>query len=140
MRKIPSYETYVKAYYDKQQQLAKKGYSMYDTLFSVEEYQANYQALRNTQLEQKTAGKRKTVKNVLRDLVNDQAYAVTRQQALHLRKAGKQFGLNLKLAEIMSDPSQLNQILKEQRELLKQEGYSSKEISLIISQEYFGSP
>lgn len=139
MRKIPSYETYVKAYTAKQAQLAKKGHSMHDTQFSYDEYVEQYQALRNTQLAQIAEGKRTTAKNILRDLVNDQAYAVSRKQALNLKKAGEQFGMKRKLADIMSDPNAITGVIKEQRRLLIESGLSSKEAALIISQEYFGS-
>lgn len=140
MRKIPSYSTYVAAYTAKANQLAKKGYSMYDTMFSAGEYIEQYTSLKNTQVEMIRQGKRKTAGNILRDLVNDQAYAVTRRQAIHLRKAGEEFGVKMKLAEIMSDPSKISNIIGDQRRLLIAQGYTSKEASLIISQEYFGSP
>lgn len=139
MRKIPSYESYVKAYTAKANQLAKKGYSMYDTMFSAGEYVEQYVSLKNTQVEMIKKGQRKTAGNILRDLVNDQAYAVTRKQALKLRKAGAEFGLKFKLNKIMNDPSEISELLRQQRQLLIDQGLSSKEASLIISQEYFGS-
>lgn len=139
MRKIPSYETYIKAYTAKQAQLAKKGYSMYDTAFSASEYVEQYTALKNKQLAQVAAGQRKGAANILRDLVNDQAYATTRGQALSLKKAGEQLGVKMKLSDIMTDPSKISNIISEQRRLLIESGLSSKEASLVISQEYFGS-
>lgn len=38
-RKMPEYETYVQAYYKKENQMAKHGYSMTDTLYSKSDYE-----------------------------------------------------------------------------------------------------
>lgn len=140
MRKIPSYETYVKAYEKKKTQLAKKGYSMYDEMLSASEYQISYTALRNDQLEQVAAGKRKGASNILRDLVNDQAYKLTRQQALNMRKAARRAGMEYTLADLQTGTINFSSILDEKRWNLIAKGYSKGEAALLISQEYFGSP
>lgn len=141
MNKMPSYETYVRAYREKQNQLARRGYRMYDELMSASEYATQYTALRNDQLKDVAAGRRKRAGNVLRDLVNDQAYQFTKKQAMKQLEVAKQFGHKTNIQRLMSGTdTEFTRILQEQRQLLKEEGYSNQEINLIMSQEYFGSP
>lgn len=139
MSKMPSYQKYVDAYMAKSNQLAKQGYSMYDQMYSAEEYVTNYLGLRADQAVDVALGKRKRTGNILRDLVNDQAYQFTKRQALKQLEAAKQLGHRTTIQQLMAGDKVLGDILKAQRDILKQQGYSNKEVNLIISQEYFGS-
>lgn len=139
MRKIPEYKTYVNAYYKKAKQLAKRGYSMYDTLMSYSEYQVTYTALRNTRAEVVMAGERKANTNIMRDLINRQAYQFTRKQAIAQHTAAKQLGIKATIQNLMVGNEQLGNIIRDQRKLLLESGLTNKETELIISQEYFGS-
>lgn len=131
---IPEYSAYLKAYNNKAMQLAKRGYSMYDSAFSYEEYQVTYVALRNTKIQE--TGK---ATNIMRDLVNKQAYQFTYKQAKAQHQAAKELGYKTSLQNLMVGDKNFAQLIKDQADVYKEAGYSSKEISLIISQEYFGS-
>lgn len=140
MRKIPSYSKYVEAYAAKANQLAKRGYQMYDQMMDASEYIANYQALRNDQLRDIQLGKRKTAGNILRDLVNDQAYQFSKKQAMRQLEVAKQFGYKTNVQKLMAGDAGLGDILEAQKDLLRKQGLSNREVNLIMSQEYFGSP
>lgn len=130
---------YVSEYKKKANQLAKRGYQMYDDLMDVTEYTSTYLALRTDQKQEVALGMRKKAGNILRDLINDQAYKFTKKQAERQLLAAKQFGYRTNIQKLMAGDSELGKIIDEQKQLLKENGYSNKEIALIISQEYFGS-
>lgn len=136
---IPKYTDYLKAYNKKANQLAKRGYSMYDSQLSYDEYHTVYTALRNTRLDEVARGERSKVTNVMRDLVNKQAYQFTKKQAMAQHKAAEELGIKSTLQGLMVGNENLSKIIKEQSDLLKSTGLSNKEVQLIISQEYFGS-
>lgn len=140
IKRIPSYDTYVKNYISKANQLAKHGYSMYSDMYSANEYYTQYISLRNDQVEQVMKGKRKRAANVMRDLINDQAYKFSKKQAEKQLEVAKQFGYKTTVNKLMVGDPGLKTIIDQQANLLKEQGYSNKEIHLIISQEYFGSP
>lgn len=139
-RQMPDYTKYVKAYNNKKAALAKKGYTMYDSqMYSPAEYRTIYQATLNTQKKQVAEGKRGRTGMVIRDMVNDQAYQFTREQARAQQKAAKQLGVKANLQDIMTGSTQLGDLLKDEEKVLRDAGLSEKEIRLTISQEYFGS-
>lgn len=140
IKRIPSYDTYVKNYMSKANQLAKHGYSMYSEMYSANEYYTQYISLRNDQVKQVMQGKRKRAANVMRDLINDQAYQFSKKQAEKQMEVAKQFGYKTTVNKLMVGDPGLKTIIDQQVNLLKEQGYSNKEIHLIISQEYFGSP
>lgn len=136
---IPEYSAYLKAYDAKALQLAKRGYTMYDTRLSYEEYKVTYTALRNTRLQEIAAGKRVKATNIMRDLINKQAYQFSRKQAIAQHVAAKELGYKTTLQNLMVGDTKLSDLIKAQADVYKKAGYSSSEIALIISQEYFGS-
>lgn len=139
MKKIPDYSSYIKAYNKKAAQLAKKGYSMYDTMLSYDEYRTMYTALKNTRMQEIAEGKRVKATNIMRDLVNKQAYQFTRRQAIAQHRAASELGYRATLQRLMVGDANLSDLIRQQADVYKSEGYSSKEVALIISQEYFGS-
>lgn len=136
---IPEYKAYLKAYHEKANQLAKKGYTMYDTVLSYDEYRTMYTALRNTRLQEIAEGRRVKATNIMRDLVNKQAYQFSMKQAKAQHVAAKELGYKSTLQNLMVGDQNLSDLLKQQADVYKAAGYNSKEIALIISQEYFGS-
>lgn len=138
--RIPSYQKYLEEFYKKKQQLAKKGLSMYDaTPLTTEELIDTYTALRNDRLEEVRLGKRKATSNLLRDLVNEQAYSTSRRQAINLMKAARTAGIKTSVQELMVDDYKVQSVLREMNDRLKEEGLTSSEIALLIGQEFFGS-
>lgn len=136
---IPEYKEYLKAYSKKANSLAARGYSMYDTQLSYDEYKTTYTALRNMRFEEVKSGKRSKVTNVMRDLVNKQAYQFSKKQALAQHVAAKELGYKTTLQNLMVGDTKLSDLIKAQADVYKAAGFNSSEISLIISQEYFGS-
>lgn len=138
---IPSYDEYLQKYREKGFQLMAKGYSMYDQVMSKSEYEANYMALYNDHMAEKAEGKRKQVKrlDVLRDLVNDQAYQFTKKQALNQFRAAKKLGYKTNLFRLMVGDKELGNLIRERADVLESEGIDKKTIRLIISEEYYGS-
>lgn len=136
---IPSYESYVASYQKKQNQLAKRGYEMYDILYSKAEYEVMYKAYRSERLEQVDRGERKAATNVMRDLVNDQAYRFSKAQAIKQVEAAKVLGSKISILKAMHGDTRLGEILKAQKEMYLEQGMSTGEANLLISQIYFGS-
>lgn len=138
-RKIPEYDTYVRAYLKKEDQLAQKGYAMTDTLYSKADYEWMYKNTLKQQQEEVKHGERTRTGMIIRDMVNDQAYKISKKQARAQQKAGKELGINGSIQKYMMEETDFQEKLIERADELRKEGKTGKEIQLIIGQEYFGS-
>lgn len=139
-RNAPSYAEYVYQYKNKQAQLAKKGYTMADTMYTKADYEWMYQNVLNKQKTEVKLGERTRTGPILRDLINDQAYQLTKKQAVAAQKAAKSKGLKGTLQDFMMDKSGLQQLIKDDAKMLYKQGKSSKEVAIYIGQTYYGSP
>lgn len=141
-KRLPSYDTYVKQYLDKENKLAKLGYSMHDQggmLTASEFYDMYYRLKSERQLEIKE-GTRKSLSQITRDIVNQQAYHTSKKQAERIREAVSKLGGKVSVQKVMMGDPETTRLLREQYSLLKESGLSGSEAGLIMAQEYFGSP
>lgn len=138
-RKMPEYDVYVRAYQKKENQLAKKGFTMTDTLYSKSDYEWMYKNTLAQQKKEVKLGERKRTGMIIRDMVNDQAYEISGKQAKALQRAGKELGLKGSLQDYMKKKASLQEFIDDEAGKLYAEGKTSKEVSLLIGQKYFGS-
>ena len=138
-RKMPEYDTYVKAYLKKENQLAQKGYSMTDTIYSKADYEWMYKNTLKQQQEEVKRGERSRTGMIIRDMVNDQAYRISKKQARAQQQAGKGLGIKRSIQKYMMEDTDFQEKLNERAGELYMEGRTGKEVQLIIGQEYFGS-
>ena len=134
----PSYSTYLRMYEEKRQALAKKGYDMDERMYSEREFFESYEAVKNDMLE-----KGKKPSNITRQLVTNQAYAVSYKEATAIYHAYKNIGEPHKLLDIQTgriSGDNLYKVSSERYNQLKKEGKTSKEAQIIISTEIWGSP
>lgn len=138
----PSYETYVKQYVEKESKLARMGYSMHDTggmLTATEFYDMYYRMKMERQLEIK-AGTRKSLSQITRDIVNQQAYTTSKKQAEKIKEAVSKLGGKVSIQKVMLGDPETTRLLREQYQILRESGLSGTEAGLIMAEEYFGSP
>lgn len=142
-RKMPTYQQYVYQYQNKKAQLERKGYTMTDKMYSKSDYEWMYRSAFKKQKQEVLLGKRKTVNNVLRDMINDQAYAYSRKQALSFKKAAEDLGQEKQaLMEYMmysKASTNITDLIEEEAKKLYKMGKTSKEVALFIGQTFFGS-
>lgn len=138
-RKMPEYNTYVKAYLKKEEQLAKKGYAMTDTLYSKADYEWMYKNTLKQQQAEVKAGQRGRTGMIIRDMVNDQAYKISKKQARAQQQAGKELGVKGSIQKYMMEDTDFQEKLNERAAQLYMDGKTGQEVALIIGQEYFGS-
>lgn len=134
------YQAYVRLYKNVASEMAKKGYSMADKMYTKVEWETLHKAETNDRLKDIKTGKRKTTGNINRDLVNEQRWEFSSSQAKALKK-GILKSEKLTLTEIRGGKSSITRETIEERftELKLSEGLTQKEASKIIAQEFFGS-
>lgn len=133
-----NYESYKKAYIKKQETLHKKGLQMYVPMYTKEQFETVYQTTRSDLKELVKDGKRKVIGNVTQTIVSEQSYQYSKAQGTALKKYAEATGQDLTISQIRA--GQLDwSMLRERQAELKSAGFSGKEISLVIGQEYFGS-
>ena len=133
-----NYESYLKAYFKKEKSLAKKGLQMYDTVLSKKEFEAVYAATRNDLKRMVEKGDRKVIGNVTQTIVTEQTYEYSQKQGKALAKYAEATGQQLTQQQIRAGQIDWNALTDYQLEL-KNQGFTSAEISKIVGQEYFGS-
>lgn len=133
-----NYESYLKAYFKKEKSLAKKGLQMYDAVLSKNEFEAVYTATRNDLKRMVEKGERKVIGNVTQTIVTEQTYEYSQKQGKALAKYAEATGQQLTQQQIRAGQIDWNALTDYQLEL-KNQGFSSSEISKIVGQEYFGS-
>ena len=138
-RKIPDYNTYIQAYLKKETQLAKRGFSMTDTMYSKSDYEWMYKNTLAKQKQEVKMGDRKRTGMIIRDMVNDQAYELTGKQAKALQKAGKAMGLKGSLQDYMMKKADLQELIDADAANYYMQGKTSKEVAILIGQKYYGS-
>lgn len=133
-----NYESYLKAYFKKEKSLAKKGLQMYDIVLSKKEFEAVYAATRNDLKRMVEKGDRKVIGNVTQTIVTEQTYEYSQKQGKALAKYAEATGQQLTQQQIRAGQIDWNALTDYQLEL-KNQGFTSAEISKIVGQEYFGS-
>ena len=147
-----NYESYKKQYEQQKEFMESRGYSMWQDMYTKEEYEFQATALANTR---KMKGKARG--NINRDLAAEQRYEpyATNASAKAMQDLKKEttFGPQKKISaserakervKIRAEFSQgsldpLYQEIKKRREELFAEGRTKSEVNRIISQEFFGS-
>ena len=144
MKKVsgPNYQSYVKAYDKKKQELAKKGLSMRDQKFTKSEFEFAYKLERQQMVSLVKEGKRKVVGNITQNLVSEQAYEKSLSQARGLRQAYKDLGLNVSVQAIRANTAKAQEAAMTLGDVYQgyvSSGMTSGEAAALISQVYFGS-
>ena len=147
-----NYESYKKQYEQQKEFMESRGYSMWQEMYTKEEYEFQATALANTR---KAKGKARG--NINRDLAAEQKFEpyATKESAKALQDLKKEntFGPQKRMnaaerakerMKIRAEFSQgsldpLYQAIKKRREQLFAEGRTKSEVNRIISQEFFGS-
>ena len=133
-----NYESYKNAYMKKQNMLTKKGLSMYDQMLTKSEFEAVYEATRNDLKQLVKEGKRKVVGNVTQTIVTEQTYEYSQKQGKALAEYAKATGQNLTQQQIRA--GQIDWTMLEDKQIeLRAQGLSSREVSQVVGQLYFGS-
>lgn len=147
-----NYESYKKQYLANKEYMEKQGYSMWQEMYTENEYYFQATALANTR---KAKGKARG--NINRDLAAEQRYEpyatnasakamqgikeetaggpVKRMNAAE--KAKERVRIRAEFSQGSLDP--LYEAIKKRREELFAEGITKSEVNRIISQEFFGS-
>lgn len=138
---LRGYDAYVQAYEKRKEELRRKGLTMYERKYTKLEYDTTYTAIRNDRKREIREGKRKTVGDINRQMVNEQTYEYSLKQGRAMQKAIEvQTGNKYKIADIRAGVFKIDwNEIKYRREELKEQGKSTWEIKKIIGQEYFGS-
>lgn len=139
----PNYESYVKAYKDKEKAMHKQGLTMRDVMFTKSEFQYAYKVERQQLVKLVKEGKRKVVGNVTQNLVSEQTYEKSLSQARRLKGAYKILGFDVSINAIRADKGKAleasNALGNKYREYVSS-GMTSEEASKLISKVHFGSP
>ena len=140
-----SYKAY-SDYYDKvAREMAAKGREMADSKYNEDEWAHAHQALTNDRKEDMKLRGRKKVGNVNRDLVNNQRWKLSEDQARARMEAAKRTPFSetgkVNIWDIRSgkvDPVDWD-IIDSYRTIKKAEGLDNATVRRLISQEFFGS-
>lgn len=133
-----NYESYKKAYIKKQAALEKKGLQMYDVMYTKEEFETVYSSTRRELKQLVSEGKRKVIGNVTQTMITEQSYQYSKAQGTALKKYAEATGQDLSVSQIRAGQIDWSMLREKQAEL-KAAGLTSKEIDIVVSQEYFGS-
>ena len=138
----PNYNSYVKAYKKKEQQMHKKGLTMRDSMFTKSEFEFAYKLERQQMVKLVKKGKRKVVGNVTQNLVSEQTYEKSLSQARSLREAYKEAGINVSIQAIRENTAKAKEaslVLGDIYQEYISSGMTSSEAAGLISHVYFGS-
>lgn len=138
----PNYNSYVKAYKKKKEQMHKKGLSMRDSMFTKSEFEFAYKLERQQMVKLVKEGKRKVVGNVTQNLVSEQTYEKSLSQARGLREAYKEAGISVSIQAIRENTAKAKEASNVLSDIYKgyiDSGMTSGEAAGLISQLYFGS-
>ena len=152
------YAEYKKEYYKREAILAKEGLVMYDDkgILSKTEYKEMYQAVLNDRKKEVKSGERRSVGNINKAIVSQQAYELSEQSGYAIfdliRTKGEELNIELDTSNINKALIKIRQgewlredvgiweIIKEYRADLFDKKYSKKEVAHMVSQTFFGSP
>ena len=138
----PNYNSYVKAYKKKQEQMHKKGLAMRDSMFTKSEFEFAYKLERQQMVKLVKEGKRKVVGKITQNLVSEQTYEKSLSQARGLREAYKEAGINVSIQAIRENTVKAQEaslVLGDIYQGYIESGMTSSEAAGLISQLYFGS-
>lgn len=134
-----SYESYKNQYNAKKRQLAANGIEMNQRLLSKAEFDAQYNRILNRRKSEVTLGKRKTTGNITRDIVNQQAFALSAKQAEALLKQKPNISYYQARSGIAIDIAYNEYKYNYELEHPDDISGAAKAAAAYISTEYFGS-
>lgn len=138
---LRGYAAYSRLYDIKEAEMKSKGYKMSDEKLTKEEYEVTYQAEYNDRKDLVIIGKRKTVGDINRTLVQEATYEYSKEQARGYQEYLKrEKGIDARINDIRGKKINIDfgEINQKRGELIAQ-GFTSDKIPLIIAQEFFGS-
>ena len=142
-----SYNSYLNQVYKKNEWLEAHGYTEAiinnSDILTRDQFINAHNMLYAERKEEVKTGKRKTVGNLTRDIVQDQASLTSKNQAVKLQEAYDKLGYKVKAKADIRYGTKLTaeasaELLKIYHDLRK-EGLSSKAAKVQIAKEYFGS-
>jgi len=118
-----------------------KGLEMFQQKLTQAQFSTMYDRLKNSRLEEIEEGKRKTVGNIVSDIVKKQQYEISYKQAVAYRKAMlSRTGEKLEFVKIRTGEIGINwDVISAYQKELRDQGYSWENINLMVSSEFFGS-
>lgn len=137
-----SYEAYKRDYNSRKRTLAANGVQMNQRMYTETEFEVQYTRMRNKRLNDIKEGKRKTIGNITRDLIDKQAFALSTKQAAAITKSARkdrnyyQVRSGQAIEEFEFD--KFNEYMEKHPDANNEDAlrYARKEIST----EFFGSP
>ena len=132
-----SYDSYKRQYEENQKKLATNGLTMKQRMLSKDEFEARYTQYKNERDMEIAEGKRKTLGNITRDIVDDQTYKLSVKQARAVLKEKRQ---GMTLMELRAG-NWLEQEKKKMEKLYEEMDLedAEREAQKYISTEFFGS-
>lgn len=151
-----SYNKYVDLYRKREAMLAERGYEMYDEMLTFTEYKTAAPEMRNTLKERIRRGERKSVGDINKALVSEQAYELSEEQGYaifnFLKENAAKYGVEYSTKNINSILIQIRQgewlreevglwdLIRDYRKDLFSQGLSKEEVRQQVSSTFFGSP
>ena len=151
-----SYNKYVELYRKREAMLDERGYEMYDEMLTFTEYKTAAPEMRNTLKERIRRGERKSVGDVNKALVSEQAYELSEEQGYaifnFLKENADKYGIEYSTKNINSILIQIRQgewlreevglwdLIRDYRKDLFSQGLSKEEVRQQVSSTFFGSP
>ena len=151
-----SYNKYVDLYRKREDMLAERGYEMYDEMLTFTEYKTAAPEMRNTLKERIRRGERKSVGDINKALVSEQAYELSEEQGYaifnFLKENADKYGIEYSTKNINSILIQIRQgewlreevglwdLIRDYRKDLFSQGLSKEEVRQQVSSTFFGSP
>lgn len=154
---IQNYRTYLKyveKYTRREIEVKSKGYQMSSKMLSEKQFYNAYNALRNDRLDEIDLGKRRSLGNLVDGLISEQTYsnsvnyarnitdAYKRMQSLSNKINYPETGLYTKIRYGQTDIKGLDEFWQEVGSInrsLRDQGFSSSQAALYVSQQVFGS-
>lgn len=135
------YRMYKAEYRERAKAMRAKGLQMFQQKLTQAQFSTMYDRLKNSRLEEIEEGKRKTVGNIVSDLVKKQQYEVGYKQAVAYKKAMlSRTGEKLDFTMIRTGEIGVNwDTISAYQKELRDQGFSWKDVNLMVSSEFFGS-
>lgn len=137
---LRGYKAYQALYNAQKQKMKKRGYTMAMKKLKKKEWEYYYAAEKNERQDAISKGKRKTVGDINRKIVQDQTWKSSKAQASGYQEYLRTQGQKVKIADIRAGKVQVdwNAItLREQQ--LRGQGWGWARVHDTISEEFFGS-
>lgn len=137
---LRGYKAYEALYNNMKKQMRKRGYTMAQKKLRKAEWEYAYLAEKNERLDAMASGKRKTVGDVNRQLVKEQTWSQSKEQAKGYQSYLKTQGQKVKISDIRAGKVAVDwNAISTREQQLRQLGWGWGRVHDQISEEFFGS-